>query len=179
MAVLLTLALTACDFITTDKTQVAETVLTIKNLKKIELPLSSICGTSLEVLDEDSIRRIIPNFPENLKFGGLLKVSENYSAIILLDTYADQQIHYLTTVSKQGKIIEKFNLFSSGCSEDEFSWGQAKYVIDKDLKIVQTDSSATYKRTESGEIINEATISSSHRFEFQVDTDGKIRKYGT
>jgi hypothetical protein len=170
--------LTACNSLLTDKTEsIKLEKSTIDQLTKIELPLSSHCGASLTVYDQDSIQNFVSELPEHLRFGGLLKRTENFSAIILLNTYADEQIHYLTTVNRRGKIIEKFNLFSDGCHEDEFFWGQAKYTIDKDLKILQTDSSATYRRTEDGEIIGESVLSSSNRLEFYVDNDGKIKKH--
>lgn len=171
--------LTACNSVTTDKdTSIVTEKPTIEKLTKIELPLSSKCGESLTVYDQDSIQKLISKLPNNLRFGGLLKSTENYFAIILLDTHADEQIHYLVTVNKQGSIIEKFDLFSYGCHEDEFFWGQANYTINKDLKIFQSDSSATYKRTDEGEIIPETIVSSSHRHEFYIDNNGKIKKYG-
>jgi|GEM_PF-6179002 len=176
--IVLAFLLTACNSVPVDKSK-STTKPTINNLTQVKLPFSSICGASLTVFDEDSIQLFISDIPDNLRFGGLLKSAENYSAILLLDTYADYQIHYLTTVNKQGKIIETFDLFSYGCSEDEFFWGKTNYTIEKDLRILQTDTSATYKRTESGEVIKESIVSSSHRHEYYVDANGKIKKYGT
>jgi hypothetical protein len=176
--IFLSLTLIACNSILEDKSQLIEIKPSINQLTKIELPLTSRCGASLPVYDQDRIQTIIAELPKNLRFGGLLKNTENYSAIILLDTYADEQIHFLATVNRDGKIIAKFELFSNGCHEDEFFWGQANYTILEDLKILQADTSATYKRTEDGEIIKETIVSSSHRFEYYVDKDGRIKKAG-
>ena len=149
----------------------------IDELTKVTLPYSGSCKTNLTIYEKDNISAVIQKLPDNLMFAGLLKHTEKYSAIILVDTHADYQIPYLTTINNQGEIIEKFDLYSIGCAEDESSWGQANFLIDKDLKIIQTDSSASYKRNENGEIIKETINGTSHKLEFYIDKNGKIKKH--
>ena len=176
-SLILTIILAVGSFITTANKQSKEYP-TIDKLTKISLPFSSSCGAILKVYENVIIKSFISDPPPNLKFGGLLKITENFAAIILVDTYADSQIHYLTTITTQGKIIDKFKLFSSDCSEDELFCSKAKYTIDKELKIIQTDSYSTYKRNKNGEIIKKTIVKSTHKFEFYIDKNGNVKKYG-
>ena len=174
------IALFACDSVQkTEEKVIEKTKLTIQNLTKLNLPFSSKCGENLKVYDKDSIRNIFSDLPDNLKFGGLLKKTKTITAIILLDTHADSQIHYLFTLNDKGEILEKFKLFAEDCGEDEFYKTQSNYIIDRNLKITQTDNSETYKRTEEGEIIDSSIVKTSHKYEFYIDTKGKIKQYGT
>lgn len=168
--------MTSCSFFNADsKVENKRTNTQLDSLTKVSLPVSGTCGENSNVFDYSYNRKAIRDLPENLRFAGLLKKTDKYFAVLLIDTYADYQNHFIATVSNDGKIIDKFALFSAVCSEDENYWGQAKYTIDKDLKIIQTDSSATYKRNEVGEIIKGTIESSSHRLSLYVDQNGKIQ----
>jgi hypothetical protein len=157
---------------TTNKKQ--ESTIYLDSLTKISLPISRTCGEISEVYDFSNNNKAINDLPENLKFGGLVKKTDNYFAVILIDPYADFQLHYLTTVALDGNIIDKLELFSAGCSEDPYYWGQSNYTIDNNLNIIQTDSSATYSRDDNGKILKESIVSTSHRYSFYVDEYGKI-----
>lgn len=167
--------LTCCSYFNADnKSEKQKTNSLLDSLTKISLPISATCGESSKVFDFSYNRKIISDLPENLRFGGLLKKTDKYFAVLLIDTYADYQNHFLATVSMDGKIIEMLELFSAGCSEDENYWGEAKYTIDNNLKIIQTDTSATYKRNDVGTIIKKTIKTSSHRLLFYVDKNGNI-----
>lgn len=148
----------------------------VEDFTILNLPISGSCGDDLQVFDKDSIRQIIPELPGNLRFGGVIKRTRNFTALILLDTYADSQIPYLATITNNGKIIDKFKLFSEDCDEDEFYKTQANYTLDKTLKGTQTDNFETYKRDDEGEIIKESVVKNFHKYEFYVDPKGKIIK---
>jgi hypothetical protein len=150
-----------------------------KALKKIDLPFSSECGNTLITYDGYSLKPIINNLPGNLDFAGLLKMDKNFSAILLVDNNADIQNHYLITISDEGNIIDNFFLFSHGCSEDEYFTGQAKYTIDKELRIIQADSSATFKRDSKGEIVDTTIKISTNKYQYFINKYGKIRKSET
>lgn len=173
----LSLVLTSCNSTSNKKNK--STKAHIEYLTTLNLPFSSSCGDNLEVFDKDSIEKIITKLPNNLKFGGVVKRTKTFIALMLMDTRADYQIPYLTTITIKGKIIDKFKLFSEDCVEDEFYKTQANYFIDRNLKITQTDSSESYKRTNEGEIIKTSVVKSSHNYRFFVDTNGKIKKYGS
>lgn len=175
---------TACNQVITEKKQLKEKS-GVKGgaenwvLTKTSLPLFNNCSTDLPVYENVNLQDIAKDIPANLKFGGVLKESKNYLAILLIDTFADSQIHYLTTISKEGKIIDKFNLYSGNCLEDEFFWEQSDYRIDQELIIIQTDSSAKYKRDAEGEVVKESIKGSLHKYKLYVDEEGRIKKYGT
>jgi hypothetical protein len=174
--IILSLSVVSFNFVrinTSDKKQ--ESSIYLDSLTKISLPISRTCGEISEVYDFSSYRKAINDLPENLKFGGLIKKTDNYFAVILIDPYADFQLHYLTTVTMDGNIIDKLELFSAGCGEDPYYWGQSNYTIDKNLNIIQTDSSATYNRDTNGTILKESIVSTSHRYSFYVDEHGKIK----
>jgi hypothetical protein len=173
--IILSVSLVSFNFIRTNTIhENQEPTIYLDSLTKISLPISKTCGEISEVYDFSYNNKAINDLPENLKFGGLVKKTDNYFAVILMDPYADFQLHYLTTVTLDGNIIETFELFSAGCSEDPYYWGQSNYTIDNNLNIFQTDSSATYSRDDNGTILKESIVSTSHRYSFYVDEYGKI-----
>lgn len=175
-SIVLIFGLVSCNFLQPNTIhEKQESTIYLDSLTKISLPISKTCGDISEVYDFSYNRKAINDLPENLKFGGLVKKTDNYFAVILIDTYADSQLDYLTTVALDGNIIEKFELFSAGCGGDPYYWGQSNYTIDNNLNIIQTDSSATYNRDTNGAILKESIVSTSHRFSFYVDEQGKIK----
>ncbi len=173
--IILTFSLVSFNFVRTNTIhENQESSIYLDSLTKISLPISRTCGEISEVYDFSPNRKAVNDLPENLKFGGLVKKTDNYFAVILIDPYADFQIHYLATVALDGNIIEKFELFSAGCAGDPYYWGQSNYTIDNNLNIIQTDSSATYSRDADGTILKESIVSTSHRLSFYVDEHGKI-----
>jgi hypothetical protein len=75
--ILSTLAFIACNSIRTDEIQKAEKFQEIKRLAKLNLPFSNDCGVILKAPDKKNARNCVSDIPDNLKFGGLLKVSKN------------------------------------------------------------------------------------------------------
>lgn len=174
--IILSVSLVSFNFVRTNTTKEnQEPTIYLDSLTKISLPISRTCGDISEVYDFSYNKKAINDLQENLKFGGLVKKTDNYFAVILIDTYADFQLQYLTTVAMDGNIIETFELFSAGCGEDPYYWGQSNYTIDNNLNIIQIDSSATYNRDANGTILKESIVSTSHRFSFYVDEQGKIK----
>jgi len=148
----------------------------INNLTKLNLPFKGECGQDYLVYDKDSINKFAPKIPEYLRFGGLLKDCDSYIAVLLVNTLADFQIHYLTTLDKSGNIIEQYELFSNNCAQDAYFWGMSDYIIDENLNIIQKDSSATYERDSIGEIIEESVVTEANRLEIFVNDRGEIKK---
>jgi hypothetical protein len=147
-----------------------------EKLSKIELPIEYYCGESLELFDNDSITKYIVDFPKGLRFGGLINKRNEFSTILLADTYADYQLHFIATVDKKGKMIDIFKLFSKDCGVDENYECESKYQIDKELNIKLSDSTATYERTESGEIIDKTIKVTTNSIHYSIDEKGKVTK---
>ncbi len=86
------LATLACNQVNTNKQESTEQKKpSIDGLTVITLPFSCTCGTNLSVYDKDSINNFVRNIEPNLEFGGLLKTTNKYSALLLIDRKADYQ----------------------------------------------------------------------------------------
>jgi hypothetical protein len=148
-------------------------------IEQIKLPFSSECNKYLEFVKSDSLEKLCEELPNHIKISGRLKKAKNYTAYLTVDCDADYQIHYLTTISNDGLIIEHFNLFSGGCAEDEFFWGMSEYTISDNLEITQNDSSARYRRNENGDILKETMQTKSQKLNYYLNQNGKTIKKGT
>lgn len=173
--------------ISTEKKQLSFESL-VKNVDIINLPFSHECGEDFktedfkitEKIDTELIKYFPPLYPGIPEYIWHIvgKVSENkkYVALLSINHYADYVLPYLTTFTKQGTLITKFELYEIGCSEDEFYHGKAIFTINKDLLIKMSDSSATYKRDSTGKIIKGSIISKSNNYLFKLMSDGTIVK---
>lgn len=146
------------------------------SLGKVALPLNGACNINeYNATAHDSLTGL-KGLPSDVFYGKFIKSVPNYTALLLWNSKADYQLHYLATVSGSGKIIDKLELYGINCAEDANYHGEATYAIDKDLIITLKDTSASYQRNDEGIILKETIKTQSHTRKFHVDADGKITK---
>lgn len=142
----------------------------------LTLPLSSNCETGFNVTRYGFTNNEILKFGrDNCSILGKLVDNEKYTAIIYLQP-CDTQLPIIVTTDKYGRKIAELELYDGYCGEEEDFNEISYFSIDKDLNILMTDSSTTFKRDEKIEIIEsskQTTVTYKH---FRINTDGKIIK---
>jgi hypothetical protein len=149
----------------------------IEKIDTISLPFFDTCGKDLDCLkfvgNDTAISQYLPSASISafkLRVIGKLQQRRQYIMLLLADTYADCQLHYIVTFSNNGEVISKFALYRiSGLTNEEY-FGEAQCSISKDLVINLRDSTVEYN--DSGKKF----ISNSPNDLFRIADNGSIVK---
>ena len=156
-----------------------------KRIKRINLPFYDTCGTNLTCMDfvgyDTAINTYLPcsgdNDSQKLCVIGKIYECDKYIALLLANSGADWQMHYIATFTHEGKLLSNMELlFRAGCGEEEDYWGRAECSIMENLTVNLKDSSAEFKRDSNLNIISESIVAKSHSSSFAISDNGTIVK---
>jgi hypothetical protein len=147
-------------------------------LPHISLPFTGSSKQDLQPVElSKEYNHLSTIYPNNLKFVGVLAVRDTFTAILLVNTYADDQIPYLFTYTSKGEKIDSIELIQISVNEDVTYWGAANYVISENLMVSLYDSSSTYQRDNKGEIMKETIKPETHKLFYKITSNGNIQGY--
>ncbi len=145
-----------------------------EKIKQINLPLSAKCEMDLKGSNFDFGNKTINKYgPVNSLIYGKLAEKEKYTVILYINP-ADVALPILQTNNKKGEKISSLNLYEISCWEEENVKETSWFRINKNLNIELGDSSTTFDRNDTGEIIELSKKIKVRNRTFSINSDGVI-----
>jgi hypothetical protein len=140
-------------------------------MPELTLPLELVCGKPfpVKVTEISSLDRA-----KNEGYFGLLgklTEQENYTAVIYT-TPADVVMPVIKTFDKQGNTIDSLVLYVGECGASPVGYWNAKVDILKDMTIVLTDSTISYKTDSLNNLIKSTKSFENHRRVLKLNNKG-------